>query len=71
MTRHPTRYVEKRRGLSPRQRAQRSRGIQYAVLIVIVVVAAFTADWGQIADVFFKPEFVKSAFTDGLPGRVR
>ncbi|TDW86916.1 MULTISPECIES: amino acid ABC transporter permease [Kribbella] len=60
--------VEKRRGLSPRQRAQRSRGIQYAVLIVIVVVAAFTANWGQIASVFFKPEFVKSAFTSGLPG---
>jgi polar amino acid transport system permease protein len=60
--------VEKRRGLSPRQRAQRSRGIQYAVLIVIVVVAAFTANWGQIASVFFKPEFVKSAFTTGLPG---
>ncbi len=60
--------VEKRRGLSPRQRAQRSRGIQYAVLVVIVVVAAFTANWGQIANVFFKPEFVKSAFTSGLPG---
>ncbi|GAA3107038.1 polar amino acid transport system permease protein [Kribbella aluminosa] len=59
--------VEKRRGLSPRQRAQRSRGIQYAVLVVIVVVAAFTANWGQIAGVFFKPEFVKSAFTTGLP----
>ncbi|RZT19616.1 amino acid ABC transporter membrane protein (PAAT family) [Kribbella sp. VKM Ac-2569] len=60
--------VEKRRGLSPRQRAQRSRGIQYAVLVVIVVVAAFTANWSQIANVFFKPEFVKSAFTSGLPG---
>jgi polar amino acid transport system permease protein len=60
--------AEKRRGLSPRQRAQRSRGIQYAVLFVIVVVAAFTANWGQIASVFFKPEFVKSAFTSGLPG---
>jgi polar amino acid transport system permease protein len=66
-TRTDTVIPAKRRGLSPRQRAQRSRQIQYGVLIVIVAVAAFTANWGQIADVFFKPEFVKSAFTTGLP----
>jgi polar amino acid transport system permease protein len=63
-----TAIAEQRRGLSPRRRAQRSRAIQYAVLVVIVLVAAFTANWGQIANVFFKPEFVKSAFTSGLPG---
>jgi len=55
-----------RRGLSPRQRAQRSRWIQYAILIALAVVAAFTADWGQIASVFFKPEYIKAAFEDGL-----
>ena len=48
-----------RKGLSPRQRAQRSRWIQYAVLVVLVLVAAFSADWGQIVSVFFKPEFIK------------
>jgi polar amino acid transport system permease protein len=33
---------------------------------VLIVVAYFLADWGQIKDVFFKPEFIKSAFADGL-----
>ncbi len=55
-----------RRGLSPRQRAQRSRLIQYAILVVLVLVALFTADWKQIIDVFFKPELVWEAITGGL-----
>ncbi|HEU4947372.1 MAG TPA: amino acid ABC transporter permease [Kribbella sp.] len=55
-----------RRGLSPRQRAQRSRLIQYTILVVLVLVAAFTADWGQIVEVFFKPEYIKEAFQNGL-----
>ena len=61
----PTDTVE-RKGLSPRQRAQRSRWIQYAILIVLVVVAAFSADWSQIVSVFFKPQYIKAAFEDGL-----
>ncbi|TCO45674.1 polar amino acid transport system permease protein [Kribbella antiqua] len=55
-----------RPGLSPRQRARRSRAIQYTILVVIVVVAAFTADWRQIVDVFFKPDLMKEAFEEGL-----
>ena len=47
--------VPARRGLSPRQRAQRSRNIQYAILLVLVIVVASAADWGQIVDVFFEP----------------
>jgi polar amino acid transport system permease protein len=57
---------EARKGLSPRQRAQRSRLIQYALLIALAVVAALAADWGQIIDVFFRPELVQSAFENGL-----
>lgn len=57
---------EARKGLSPRQRAQRSRLIQYALLVVLAVAAALAADWGQIIDVFFRPELVKSAFENGL-----
>ncbi|HEY0474873.1 MAG TPA: amino acid ABC transporter permease [Kribbella sp.] len=65
----PTDTVEpvERKGLSPRQRAQRSRWIQYAILIVLVVVAIFAANWHQIGSVFFQPKFIKSAFQDGLP----
>jgi polar amino acid transport system permease protein len=55
-----------RPGLSPRQRARRSRAIQYTILVVIVVVAAVTADWRQIVDVFFKPDLIKEAFEEGL-----
>lgn len=57
---------DKRKGLSPRQRARRSRLIQYAILLALAVLAAFAADWGQIVDVFLRPELVKSAFEDGL-----
>ena len=55
-----------RKGLSPRRRAQRSRWIQYAVLVVLILVAVFVANWHQIGSVFFKPEFIKSTFTDGV-----
>jgi polar amino acid transport system permease protein len=54
------------RGLSPRQRARRSQSIQYAVLAALVVAAIFAADWGRIADVFFRPELIKAAITGGL-----
>ncbi|GAA1664160.1 amino acid ABC transporter permease [Kribbella yunnanensis] len=55
-----------RQGLSPRKRAQRSRLIQYAVLVAVALFALFSADWGQIGSVFFKPEFIKSTFQDGV-----
>lgn len=57
---------EKRKGLSPRQRARRSRLIQYAILLALAVLAALAADWGQIVDVFLRPELIKSAFEEGL-----
>lgn len=66
MTATSTTTPEARKGLSPRQRAQRSRLVQYALLIVLAVVAALAADWGQIIDVFFRPELVRSAFENGL-----
>jgi polar amino acid transport system permease protein len=40
-------------GLSPRKRQQISRGIQYALLVVIVIVLAALADWKSIAQSFF------------------
>ncbi|HZX09131.1 amino acid ABC transporter permease [Kribbella sp.] len=55
-----------RKGLSPRQRAQRSRWIQYAILVVLVLAAVFSANWHQIASVFFRPSFIKSTFENGV-----
>lgn len=53
--------------LSPRARAQRMRWAQYAVLIIVAVVAIFAADWPQIQSVFFRSDMVREAFTQGLP----
>jgi polar amino acid transport system permease protein len=49
---------------SPRQRAARWRLVQYAVLILIVLVVAFVADWGQIQRAFWNWELVKEQFPD-------
>lgn len=54
-----------RRG-SPRARARRARLIQYAILAVLVLVALFVADWGQIVDVFFRPELIALTINQGL-----
>lgn len=42
-----------RTGLGRRQRARLNRGIQYAVLVVVVVLLAIFADWGGIGRAFF------------------
>jgi polar amino acid transport system permease protein len=56
--------VKKR--VSPRRRAQRLRLVQYAVLLIAVVVLAFVIDLGQIKDVFFRGNLVKDTLTQGL-----
>ena len=43
-----------RRGPSPRQRAKRRRLIQYAVLVIAIVVLLLVADLPQIGQVFFR-----------------
>lgn len=52
--------------LSPRKRAQRIRVVQYAVLVAVALVAVFAADWGQIGDVFFRPELIERAIKNGV-----
>lgn len=47
---------------SPRQRAARWRYVQYAVLVVAVVVLALVMDWGQLQRGFFNWELVKEQF---------
>jgi polar amino acid transport system permease protein len=39
--------------LTRRQRARTWRGVQYAIALAVVLVAAFTADWAQIGRSFF------------------
>lgn len=52
--------------LSPRRRAQRSRLIQYGVLIVIALAVLFLADWKQLQSVFLRPDLVLTTITGGL-----
>lgn len=52
--------------LSPRKRAQRSRMIQYVVLVALVLLAAFTMNWPQIIHTFFRPELIVQTVTSGL-----
>lgn len=41
---------------SPRRRGQLVRGVQYALLVVVVLVVALAADWDDIQRAFFDPE---------------
>ncbi|UPK73679.1 amino acid ABC transporter permease [Nocardioidaceae bacterium SCSIO 66511] len=61
-----TTTAEPKPRLSPRKRAQRIRIAQYALLVAIVLVAAFAANWGKIVDVFFNPDYMKTTFQQGL-----
>ncbi|WP_344127137.1 amino acid ABC transporter permease [Saccharopolyspora halophila] len=47
-----------------RQRERLSRGIQYGVLVVVAVVLAFLADWGEIGRAFFNLEVGAAQFPD-------
>lgn len=50
--------------LTRRQRARLSRGIQYGIAVVVVLVVAFTADWGVIVRTFFNLEVAAGLFPD-------
>ncbi|WP_407548704.1 amino acid ABC transporter permease [Streptomyces sp. Pv4-95] len=50
--------------LSKRQRARITRGAQYGVLAIVVVVFALLADWQQLREAFFDVEVVKALFPE-------
>src|SRR5262245_9184495 len=60
--------------MTRRKRARLSRGIQYAVLGVVVLVAALAADWPIIVEDFLSPsvvaELVPEIFTIALKNTV-
>jgi len=53
--------------MSPRRRAELSRRAQYAVLLVLVVLAAVTVDWARLGESFFNIDTVR-ALAPRLPG---
>lgn len=50
--------------MSKRQKAKLSRGIQYAVLIIIALVIAFTADWETLIDTFGRVDVAAGMFPE-------
>jgi len=51
-------------GMSPRKRARIWRGVQYAVLALVVVAVALATDWAQVKNDFFNPEIARAMFPD-------
>lgn len=47
---------------SPRRRRQVIRGVQYAILVVAVVVLVWQANWGEIQRAFFDPDVIVALF---------
>ncbi|TXL88857.1 amino acid ABC transporter permease [Streptomyces sp. IB2014 016-6] len=50
--------------MSRRQRTRVIRGVQYAVLVAVLVTIALAADWGEIQRAFFDVEVAKAQFPD-------
>jgi polar amino acid transport system permease protein len=48
--------------MSKRKRARVIRGVQYAIGVVVVLIAAFAADWGQIQRAFFDLDVASKMF---------
>ena len=57
--------------MTPRQRARVSRGIQYAVLVGLVAVAAVFADWGLIQQQFFQVDIIAGMLPDVVTTALR
>jgi len=50
--------------LSKRRRAAYLRFVQYALIVALVLLAAFAADWGVLKEKFFNPDIIRSQFPD-------
>jgi polar amino acid transport system permease protein len=48
--------------MSPRRRARVARGVQYAILVIALVLLALLADWGEIKRAFFDVTVATSMF---------
>ena len=48
--------------MTPRKRAQLSRGIQYAVLALVLLAAVVFADWGQLREQFLNSDISPELF---------
>lgn len=59
--------VGTRKKLSPRKRAQRVRIVQYAVLVVVALLAVLFIDARQVQQVFFRSDMIAKTLSKNLP----
>jgi polar amino acid transport system permease protein len=52
------------RRLGRRQRQRLVRGVQYLVFVAVVLTVALAADWGRLADAFFRLDIARGMFPD-------
>ena len=57
--------------ISPRKRAQLSRGIQYVLLLVVVVTAVVLSDLGELQKQFFDTDIVTAMFPEVITTALR
>ena len=50
--------------MSPRKRAKISRGVQYAILVVVIAVLALLADWPLLRSQFLAPDILPQLFPE-------
>lgn len=60
----PAATATPKKKMSKRKKAQISRWIQYALLLVIVIIVAVTADWGLLAESFGRVDIAVDMFPD-------
>lgn len=60
----PTATATPKAKMGKRQKAKISRGIQYAILIIIAVLIAFKADWGTLIESFGRVDLAIGMFPD-------
>jgi polar amino acid transport system permease protein len=57
--------------MSPRKRAQVSRGIQYGILAVVAIVIALATDWASLGEDFADPDIIAGTFPEVITTALR
>ncbi|MGO0604920.1 MAG: amino acid ABC transporter permease [Brevibacterium sp.] len=57
--------------MSKRQKAKVSRGIQYAVLVIIAILIAIFADWPTLIDTFGRVDIATGMFPEVITGALK
>ncbi len=67
----PTATATPKAKMSKRQKAKLSRGIQYAILVVIAIIVALVADWPTLIDTFGRFDIAADMFPEVITGALK